>query len=286
MVYTHPDVVRNVHLGYLRAGADIIETNTYQASVAGMCKQFGVSSEKAVEIIASAAVLAKDVAENFHKTRKTDAAKSELPRDAVKPALVAGAVGPYGACLCDRSEYHGNYVDAMTEEQLIDWHRPRVEALLKGGVDVLAFETIPAQKEADALVKLLREFPSARAWMSFSCKDDGERTAHGELLRDAAVRAASCDQIVLVGVNCVAPSAVAPLLRCLGQVSAKRLIAYPDGCANEQLAALPALVGSWLELGAAVVGGCCGVSAPHIELVRSVVDAFQSDKSGVAVGGE
>ena len=49
-----------------------------------------------------------------------------------------------GACLLDGSEYHGNYVDHMTLEELCDWHRPRVTKLIECGVDVLAFETIPA----------------------------------------------------------------------------------------------------------------------------------------------
>ena len=50
-----------------------------------------------------------------------------------------------GACQADGSEYHGRYVDHMTREQLIDWHRPRVARLLDCGVDLLAFETIPSQ---------------------------------------------------------------------------------------------------------------------------------------------
>lgn len=58
----------------------------------------------------------------------------------------------------------------MTEADLIAWHRPNVEALVRAGVDYLALETIPAEKEALALVKLLREFPGQKAWLSFSCK--------------------------------------------------------------------------------------------------------------------
>lgn len=55
-------------------------------------------------------------------------------------------------------------------QELIEWHRPQVNALIEAGVDMLAFETIPAQKEAEGLVQLLREFPSSKAWISFSCK--------------------------------------------------------------------------------------------------------------------
>lgn len=55
-------------------------------------------------------------------------------------------------------------------EELKDWHRPQVECLAAAGADLLAFETIPSIKEAQAVVELLREFPNSAAWLSFSCK--------------------------------------------------------------------------------------------------------------------
>ena len=85
--------------------------------------------------------------------------------------MVAGSIGPYGACKADMSEYNGNYVDSMNEEDLIQWHRPRLVALLQAGVDYLAFETFPALLEARAILKLLKqEAPDIPAWISFSCK--------------------------------------------------------------------------------------------------------------------
>ena len=57
-------------------------------------------------------------------------------------------------------------------QELVDWHRPVIQALLEAGVDVLALESIPAQKEAEALVQLLKEFPDACAWLSLTCKVD------------------------------------------------------------------------------------------------------------------
>jgi homocysteine S-methyltransferase len=53
---------------------------------------------------------------------------------------------------------------------MADWHRPRIQALVEAGVDILAFETIPSQAEGEALVELLKEFPEQKAWLSFSCK--------------------------------------------------------------------------------------------------------------------
>lgn len=54
-------------------------------------------------------------------------------------------MGPYGACLCDSSEYNGKYIDHVSREELKAWHRPRLAALLEAGVDLLAVETFPAQ---------------------------------------------------------------------------------------------------------------------------------------------
>ena len=84
---------------------------------------------------------------------------------------VAGSIGPYGACLADRSEYSGNYVDSLSEEELMEWHTPRLKVLLEAGVDYLAVETIPALKEARAVLKLLhKEAPNVPTWISFSCQ--------------------------------------------------------------------------------------------------------------------
>lgn len=84
-----------------------------------------------------------------------------------KPRIV-GSVGPYGASLHDGSEYTGSYAKYKTANQIRDWHISRITALVEGGVDMLALETIPCQLEAEVLVQLLKEFPEMKAWLSFS----------------------------------------------------------------------------------------------------------------------
>lgn len=84
---------------------------------------------------------------------------------------MAGSVGPYGAYLHNGSEYTGSYCKEVTKEELIEWHRPRITALVDGGVDLLAVETIPCSIEALAVIQLLtKEFPNVKAWISFSIK--------------------------------------------------------------------------------------------------------------------
>lgn len=81
-----------------------------------------------------------------------------------------GSVGPYGASLLDGSEYSGNYIDSINLKVLADWHKPRIQALVEAGVDIVLFETIPSAEEADVLLNILTEFPNQKACLSFSCK--------------------------------------------------------------------------------------------------------------------
>lgn len=81
-----------------------------------------------------------------------------------------GSVGPYGASLCDGSEYNGNYIETLNVQELYDWHKPRIQALVEGGVDILLFETIPSIDEAKILLDILTEFPKQKACLSFSCQ--------------------------------------------------------------------------------------------------------------------
>ena len=99
-----------------------------------MCEHLCIDESEALQLIRLSVTLAKEAGQNLFTSSN----------DRVVP-IVAGSVGPYGACQHDGSEYHGNYVDHMTREELMEWHRPRVGELLASGADILACETIPAK---------------------------------------------------------------------------------------------------------------------------------------------
>lgn len=86
--------------------------------------------------------------------------------------LIAGSVGPYGAYLHDGSEYTGNYTDFITDKELIDYHEPRIKALIQEEVDFLAIETIPSKREALIILDIVKKNPNIKVWISFSCKVD------------------------------------------------------------------------------------------------------------------
>ncbi|XP_067842516.1 homocysteine S-methyltransferase YbgG isoform X3 [Heptranchias perlo] len=202
VLQTNPQAIKNVHARYLCSGADVITTATYQASVAGFVKYLSLNSEEAALLLQSGVQLAKEAVDEFLSESKS------LER---RKPLIAGSIGPYGAFIHDGSEYSGNYVELMTKEELKAWHRPQMQSLITAGVDLIALETIPSQKEGNALVELLREFPNTKAWLSFSIKDE-QCISHGEKFEDAVKFAIKSDQLMTVGLNCCPPDIVSRLL--------------------------------------------------------------------------
>ncbi|XP_069691635.1 homocysteine S-methyltransferase-like [Periplaneta americana] len=275
---TNPDAVIKTHLDFLRAGADVIITATYQASVGGFITYLKLSEEESYKLIKHAVHLAKEAVSLFMKEEE-DANKD------VRKILIAGSVGPYGASLHDGSEYNGNYVENVSEQEMKDWHRTRIQALVEAGVDLLALETIPAQKEGETLVQLLKEFPEQKAWLSFSCKDE-HHTSHGEKFEDVALKCWEMNpsQLVAVGTNCVNPKFVTSLIRNINADRSENpipLVVYPNRgeiydakkgwVEQEECRPLESFVSEWLNLGVTSVGGCCRTYAVDILKIKSEV---------------
>ncbi|CAB3381337.1 Hypothetical predicted protein [Cloeon dipterum] len=272
MLSTHADLVVKVHLDFLKAGAQLIRTNSYQASVGGFVEHLGLSEVESLELIKKSVQLAQIAVKKYKEDN--DAAPADIP--------ILGSVGPYGACLHDGSEYFGYEGMQLTLEQLIDWHRPRIQALDEAGLKVLAVETIPSLLEARAVSHLLKvEFPHLRFWLSFSCKD-GERISEGTLIKDAAAECwqIACAQLEAIGVNCVHPAYVSSLLKSIKEANSSiPLVAYPNS--GEQYIAgkgwqengekVSQFVQEWLPLGTRFVGGCCRTYPRDIEEILSQV---------------
>ncbi|XP_057193548.1 homocysteine S-methyltransferase YbgG isoform X1 [Triplophysa rosa] len=266
LLHTNPKAIKEVHYRYLQSGSDVITTATYQASIEGFVKHLGLGLEEAQQLMMSGVQLAKDTVEDFMSQDMSS-------EDRRKP-LVAGSVGPYGAFLHDGSEYTGAYEDRMTVEELKDWHRPQIRCLVKAGVDVVAMETIPCLKEAEALVEVLKEFPDTKAWLSFSCKDS-HHISSGRTFSEAVQVACRSSQLVAVGVNCCPPSLVTPLLE--SAMSHKKAdfswVVYPNsgedwdtktGWQTKKWTSFAKLTLDWKERGAMWFGGCCRVGPADI----------------------
>ncbi|KAL6448426.1 hypothetical protein ACFW04_000388 [Cataglyphis niger] len=279
---TDPNAVFATHLDFLRAGADIILTNTYQATINGFMKYLDITEEESLQIIRNAVDYAKDAVNVYNKEIEDDA------NVANRKPLIAGSCGPYGAFLHDGSEYTGSYCPNVSREFLIDWHRPRIRTLVEKGVDLLAIETIPCVREAEALIDLLKEFPDVHAWLSFSCRNDGKNIVDGSNFQEIAVRCyknALPGQILAVGINCIAPQYVTTLLKGINRSGSDDfipLVVYPnsgekyivsEGWKKEgEAPSLHEFIDEWLDLGVCYIGGCCRTYATDIKKIRYKVD--------------
>lgn len=188
-------------------GAQIILSNTYQSSVEGFMKHLKLTKDDSIQLMRKSVQLAKEARDKYvDMVRKANGiSETGLP-------LVLGSVGPYGAMLHDGSEYNGSYTDKVSKEEIQNWHRTRIDALLAEDVNGLAVETIPCQMEAEAITEMiLNDYPTAKFWVSFQCKDESH-LAHGENFANAAksiwemVKQANArDRIFGIGVNCLNP---------------------------------------------------------------------------------
>lgn len=253
-----PELVRRVHLDYFRAGARVAITASYQATPMGFARR-GISEAEALELVALSVRLA-DQARVEYLAENPDAG----------PLLIAGSVGPYGAYLADGSEYRGDY--QLDRAAFLDFHRPRVAALVEAGVDFLACETLPSLPETEALLELLEEF-DVESWLSFTLRD-GAHISDGTPLARVADVAAAEDRVAAIGVNCVPMELVSPAFAALRQASELPLLAYPNSgetydaatktwgpAAADGTSIAPATLHEgapqWHGLGAQMLGGCC-----------------------------
>ncbi|XP_069698295.1 homocysteine S-methyltransferase-like isoform X1 [Periplaneta americana] len=288
-LYTNPDAVIKTHLDFLRAGAEVLMTNTYQASIEGFVNHLGLNEEDSYKLIKNAVHLAKTARSQYAKEVGAIADK----------ILIAGAIGPYGSALHDCSEYTGSYVSHVSKKEMADWHRPRMQALIEAGVDLLAFETIPAQSEAEALVELLKEFPQQKAWLVFSCKDNFH-TCHGEKFQDAAKKCweINSSQLIAVGVNCLSPKYVSSLLKGINKDKTDNpipLIVYPNSGESYDLergwfdrdkcCPVEDYVQEWLNLGVTYIGGCCRTYADDITRIKKEVNKWTSKRKIIETNG-
>ncbi|MBI3168911.1 MAG: homocysteine S-methyltransferase [Chloroflexi bacterium] len=263
-----PELIRAVHLDYFNAGADFAITASYQATVEGFAQR-GLSREQAFDLIKKSVQLAQEARDEFWS-------KEENRVGRVRP-LVAGSVGPYGAYLADGSEYRGDY--NLTENELIAFHRPRVEALIASGADLLACETIPCLIEARALIRLLAEFPDTFAWFTFTAKD-GKHISNGEYIADVAAFLDKQPQAAAIGINCTSPLHIPSLVREIKKNTDKPIIVYPNS--GEYYSAVTNTwhgetscdkfglqSKEWYENGARLIGGCCRTTPDHIREVKN-----------------
>ena len=260
---TAPDVIRDIHRKYLEAGADIIETNTFNAQRISMADYH--VEDYCREINLAAAKLARELADEY------------TAKNPEKPRFVAGSVGPTNKTCSMSPDVNNPAFRAITFDELTDAYQEQMEALLEGGVDAILIETIFDSLNAKAAVyaameamkKVGREVP---LMLSITVADTGGRTLSGQTL-DAFLASVQHAPIFSIGLNCsFGAKQLKPFLKQLASRAPYYISAYPNAGLPNSLGEydqtpedMAGEVKEYIDEGLVnIVGGCCGTTEAYI----------------------
>src|SRR5512132_3141045 len=261
---SNPDLVREIHSEYIRAGAEIIETNTFGAT-AHKLHQYGLG-ESLREINIAAARIAREAAG--------------------ERAYVAGAIGP----LSLRIEPDG----PTSFDEAKDMFKAQAEALLEGGVDLFVLETFSDVSAMRQAIRAVREVSDLPIIAQMTIMTDGN-TSYGTTPELFTARLDEWGADV-IGLNCgVGPAIILAALEKMRAVTKKKLSAQPNAglprdvqgrqfymCSPEYMSKFAK---RFIQSGAKFIGGCCGTTASHIKLISDAVRAASPRAQRVAFSG-
>ncbi len=274
---TQPKIIEGIHREYFEAGADIVETNTFNAQAISL-ERYGLEP-LAFEINKAAAEIAKRAADEYSN------------RTPHRPRFVAGSIGPTDKT----TSFHTDANDAgarTTFDQLVEAYAEQVRGLLAGGVDLLLVETIfdPLNSKAAffAIQKLFDEEGARRVPIMASVtfiQEKGNRGFTGQTV-EAFWNSISHVPLASVGMNCaLGPKEMRPLLEELSRIAPVPVSAHPNaGLPNPLLPtgfpetpeSLAPQLREWAEQGFLnIVGGCCGTTPDHIHTIAQAVAGVQ-----------
>ncbi|MGH7995502.1 MAG: homocysteine S-methyltransferase family protein [Opitutaceae bacterium] len=266
---TRPDVVEKIHGAYFAAGADIVETNTFNAT---SISQSDYGLEAAVsDINREAAAIARRAA------LQAEAADG-------RPRFVAGAIGPLNRTLSLSPDVNRPDYRAVTWEQVSAAYREQALALIDGGVDALLVETIFDTLNAKAALFVLDQIFEERGrrlpvMISVTITDASGRTLSGQTL-EAFYRSVAHARPFSVGINCaLGGRAMRPYLEELAGIADCYVTCYPNaglpnafGGYEESPGEMASILGEFALAGwVNLVGGCCGSTPAHIAAIARAV---------------
>ncbi len=267
---TRPDVIEEIHRKYLEAGADIIETNTFNATAVSMADYHMQAYCR--EINLAAARLARKIADEY------------TARTPEKPRFVAGSVGPTNKTCSMSPDVNNPAFRALTFDELSEAYREQMEALLEGGVDAILIETIFDTLNAKAAVlaaetamqNLGRKVP---LMLSVTVSDVAGRTLSGQTL-DAFLASVQHADIFSIGLNCsFGARQLKPFLEQLARHAPYYISAYPNaglpnslGQYDQTPEEMAAEVKEYIDEGLVnIIGGCCGTTEAYIAKYQELI---------------
>ncbi len=275
---TQPDIIKEIHKQYLKAGADIIETNTFNAQKISLA-DYNMQS-LAYEINVEAAKIARQAIKEFFESYKDDDRTT---------AFVAGAIGPMNKTLSLSPDVNNPGYRALTFDEAVEAYYEQVKGLVDGGVDVLLIETIFDTLNAKAAIFAIKKYfrdikkESLPIMISGTITDASGRTLSGQTL-EAFYTSIMHAKPLSVGLNCaLGAKEMRPHIEELSQLATCYVSAYPN-------AGLPNAMGEydehpedtahhieeWAHEGFVnIVGGCCGTTPEHIRAMKEHVQHLQ-----------
>ncbi len=266
---TQPEIIKNIHLEYLKAGADIIETNTFNGTSISQ-SDYG-TQDLAYEINFNAAKLAKQAIEELN--------------DPGKPRFVAGAVGPTNKTASMSPKVTDPGFRAVTFDDLYEAYYEQINGLIDGRADIILIETIFDTLNAKAAIyaagelsdKLGKDIP---VMISGTITDASGRTLSGQTLEAFWISVSHTKNLLSVGLNCaMGPQQLRPYIEELSGIADCYVSLYPNaGLPNEfgEYDETPEMMKKVLEDYAKhgffnIVGGCCGTTPDHIKAFAEMV---------------
>ena len=272
---TQPTIIKDIHTEYLEAGADILETNTFNAQNISLSDyDMGYLTQ---EINYQAACIAREAVAEYY-----------IKNGTAFPKFVAGAIGPTTKLLSMSPDVNNPGYRAMSFDQLREAYQVQIEGLMEGGVDLLLFETITDTLNVKAGLLAAQNIFQKRAqsipiMVSGTITDASGRTLSGQTI-EAFLNSVSHIPLLSIGLNCaLGAKEMRPYLNELADKSPFYVSAYPNAGLPNQFGEYdesPEMMGhqicDFLEHGFLnIVGGCCGTTPDHI---RHIADLAQKSK--------
>jgi 5-methyltetrahydrofolate--homocysteine methyltransferase len=281
---TQPQIIKTIHKEYLKAGADIIETNTFSATTVAMA-DYDMQS-LAYELNYESAKIAKEAIQEFYK---------EFPEFASIPKFVAGALGPTNRTLSLSPNVNDPGFRAITFDELVTAYTEQVKGLIDGGADLLLVETIFDTLNAKAALfaiqnyceKIDRKMP---VMVSGTITDASGRTLSGQTT-EAFLNSVSHVELLSVGLNCaLGAKDMRPYLEELSDKAPFYVSAYPNaglpnqfGEYDQDAHEMGHQIEDFLKAGFInIVGGCCGTTPSHIKRIAELAKQAKPRKKPVA----
>ncbi len=276
---TQPEIIKGIHREYFAAGADIVETNTFNATAISQA-DYNMQS-LAYELNFESAKIAKEVADEFNK---------KFPD---KPRFVAGALGPTNKTLSLSPNVNDPGFRAVTFDEVADAYYEAARGLVDGGADIILIETIFDTLNAKAAIFGVEKLITERSldipvMISGTIVDQSGRTLSGQTIEAFYTSVSHAKNLVSVGLNCaLGAKQMRPFVEDLSNVSDKFLSVYPNaglpnemGGYDETPQTMADVLEDFLKSGFVnVVGGCCGTTPDHIKEIASNCKKLQTKNS-------